>query len=80
MKAGLKAKVTSRAVIQRINRKLAPDMEKLRTTRGERMQLEVGRYHVVDFGRNIITGVNIDPEEMARALGVLEDYEEMVED
>ena len=42
--------------------------------------LEVGRYHVVDFGRNMITAVNFDPEEMARELGVLEDYEEMVED
>ena len=44
------------------------------------MPLDVGRYHVIDFRRNSITGVNVDPEAMARELGVLEDYEEMVED
>ena len=65
---------------QRINRKLAPDMEKLRITRGERMRLDGGMYHEIDFRRNMITSVRVDPEAKARELGVLEDYEEMVED
>jgi hypothetical protein len=77
-KKGLKIQVTTRALIQRINRKLAPDMEKLCVARSERMRLDVGYYHVIDFRMNGVTRVNVDPEAMARELGVLRDFEEMV--
>ena len=67
-------------MVQRINRKLKPDLEQLRVTRGERMQSEVGYYHVIDFRLNAVTHTNVNPEAMARDLGVLKDYEEMVDD
>ena len=68
---GMKMPVTTRAVIQRINRKLKPDLEMLRVTRSERMQQELGYYHVIDFRMNAIIHKNVDPETMARELGVL---------
>ena len=67
--------VSMRAVIQRINRKLKPDLEMLKATRGERMRREFGDYYVIDFRRNFVTHTRVDPEEMARDLGVLKEWE-----
>ena len=72
--------IAPRAVIQRINRKLKPDLEMLRATRGTRMRLDVGDYHVIDFRLNAVIHTNVDVEIMARELGVLKDYEEMADD
>jgi hypothetical protein len=70
-----KAGVTMRAVIQRINRKLAADDEVLKAVRGERLRLDVGDFYIVDTRRNFITGKDIDPEALARELGVLKPWE-----
>jgi len=70
-----KVLVTMRAVIQRINRKLKPDSEKLKMTRGERMRQEVGDYYVIDFKQNWITHKHVSPEQKARDLGVLQPWE-----
>ena len=72
--------VSTQAVIQRINRKLRPDLEMLRATRGERMRLDVGAYHVINFRMNAIMHINVNPEAMARELGVLADHEEMADE
>jgi hypothetical protein len=72
-----KTPVSMRAVIQRINRKLAPDLEGLKTTRGGRARLELGDYYVIDFNRNFILHKDVDPERMARELGVLQPWEEV---
>jgi hypothetical protein len=53
--------VTTRAVIQRINRKLKPDLEMLKVTRGNRWRREVGDYYVIDFNRNWIIHKHVDP-------------------
>ena len=67
-----KVPVTMRAVIQRVNRKLKPDLEALKTTRGDgRMLLDVGRYYIIDYRMNAITHHRVDPEALARELGVL---------
>ena len=70
-----KMPVTTRAVIQRINRRLKPDLEMLKTTRGNRWRQEVGDYYVIDFTKNWIIDKHVDPEEMGRELGVLEPWE-----
>ena len=76
---GTKRPVTTRAVLQRINRKLKSEMEQLCAARGERMQQELGRYHVINFRMNAVAHKHVDPEELARKLGVLRPYEAMVD-
>jgi hypothetical protein len=72
--------VTVRSVIQRINRRLKPDLEMLKITRGWRLRQEVGDYYVIDFRRNWITHKHVDPEQMGRDLGVLHAWEQVVEE
>jgi hypothetical protein len=76
-KAGIKMQVTSRAVVQRINRKLAPQMKKLCVTRGDRMRQEFGDFYIVDYSRNTVIDWHINPEALARDLDVLQPHEVM---
>ena len=78
-KKALKVKVAERALIRRINRKLANDQEKLCTTRGDRWRSNLGDYYIVNLYDTTITATNVDPEAMARELGALKQYEEMVD-
>lgn len=71
--------VSLRAVIQRINRKLAPDLRKLKKTR-ERYRSDLGDYYVLDFDRNFILWKHVEPETLAKELGVLGDFERVEED
>lgn len=74
-----KMPVTTKAVIARINRKLAVDNEQLRATRGMQMKLDCGDYYIVDFKRNFVVRPNVDPETLARELGVLKDWETLAD-
>jgi hypothetical protein len=73
----IKAPITQRALIARINRRLAKDDMILKAARGERMRQAVGDYYVVNVR---INGVlqrykDCDPVEVARELGVLKEWE-----
>jgi hypothetical protein len=70
------AKVSTRAVLQRINRKLQPQYEQVRKARG-RLANEpgFGEYYQVDFNHNRIVDGNVDIEELARELEVLHQWE-----
>ena len=74
----IKMQVTERAVIQRINRKLANDQKRLRATRGEHWRSNYGNYCIVNFVNGTIPADHVDPEKLARQLDVLQPYEEMV--
>jgi hypothetical protein len=52
----------------------------LRATRGARAKSDLGRYYIVNFMRSWIVAHDVDPEAVGRELGVLEDYEQLVED
>lgn len=73
-------RVTLRAVIARINRALAHGREVLRTTRGERSRHELGDHYILDWNYNLITHTHVDPETLARDLGVLKPYEVVTDD
>ena len=65
--------VSERALIQRINRKLASDLEVLKTARGRRAEFDLGRYYVIDL-RGIARGDLDDGVAAARlfvASGIL---------
>jgi hypothetical protein len=80
MLAKTKVPVTMRALMQRINRKLKPDDEVLKVARSERVEQELGKYYTLDHRRNVLIHKDVDPEELGRELGVLRDYEKVVED
>jgi hypothetical protein len=69
------APVSMRALIARINRKLRDDGEVLKAARSERVASSVGLFFVVR--RNAITTQHVDPEALARNLGVLSAWEHL---
>jgi|AmaraimetFIIA100_FD_contig_81_450009_length_1432_multi_4_in_0_out_0_2 predicted NAD-dependent protein-ADP-ribosyltransferase YbiA (DUF1768 family) len=72
--------VSTRALIQRINRALKDDGEMLKTARSPRVASSIGRHYVVNINRNWITRQRVDVEALGRKIGVLSDYEHLVED
>ena len=66
--------VTMRALMQRINRKLEQNDQRLRTARGS----DLGRYYILDFKHNSVVKRHVDPEALGRDFGVLKDYELLV--
>lgn len=71
----MKVKVSMRALMQRINRKLRPD-EQLRRGRGEHRG-NVGEFYIIDYRINAIQQPDVDPEVLGRKLGVLKNWEEV---
>jgi hypothetical protein len=71
-----KIPVTLRAILTRVNRKLAIEGQVLHTAREPRRR-ELGMHYVVGSGGVVRT--NVDAEEFARELGVLRQYEKIVE-
>ena len=67
--------VSTRALVQRINRKLAQEGEQLKATRGGQAQIDLGDYYLLDLRLNAVVGKNIDPERLGRELGVLAKWE-----
>ena len=72
--------VTLRALLQRINRKLANEGQALRTLRvGSRWENDLGSYYIVDLFLNNIEATHQSPEELGRAIGALRDGETLTE-
>ncbi len=77
---GRQAVVTKHAIVQRINRKLKPDWKQLKKTRGRYLRAERGDYYVLNIYRNVIvTNECADPETLGRKLGVIADWETVVD-
>jgi hypothetical protein len=78
--------VTMRAVLQRLNRKLAKDDEKMVKARGSRAIADLGEFYILResyVGGSSLTYVahkNVDPVSWARESGVLADWEKVVDD
>lgn len=70
-----KVGISVRAVLQRINRKLKPDLQAVKVSRGAAMQQQCGEFYVIDYRLNFIVESDIDPESYARELGVLQGWE-----
>jgi hypothetical protein len=53
--------MTTKALIQRINRKLKPNLRVLKTTRGNGcLRVNFGRYYVFDIRRNCVIEDHVD--------------------
>jgi hypothetical protein len=69
--------VSERALVQRINRKLAKDDQILKKARSERVRQDMGDYYVVTFPVGGAWPTHVDVEEMGRELDVLKPWEEI---
>ena len=72
-----KVPVSARALLQRINRKLAPDEERVMKSRGQQALLDLGEYYIVNINRNFVTGKDVDLEKLGREVGALTEWEEL---
>jgi hypothetical protein len=72
--------VTSRALLQRINRRLQRDGERVRAYRGGRSWSQLGDFYRFDTKRNFLCEGHVDLEGLGRELGVLKPYEGLAED
>ena len=75
--------VTMRAIVQRINRKLAADgYRRLKQSRGrpwKYLDRDVGKWFLVDGSRNRVERTHVNQEEFAKELGVVKPWEEVRE-
>jgi hypothetical protein len=84
-KLKIKIPVSERAVIARINRRIAKGGEMLRSNRSALKLLKMGErpldplYYVVNPQRNAITGTVHDLEAFAQECGVMEPWEVLAE-
>ena len=75
MDPGRKVPLTIRALIARINRKLAKQEECLKTARGAYLKRQFGAYYVVSWRSNLATATAVNPATLAQSLGVLAPWE-----
>ena len=74
METRLKAPVSERAVLARVNRKLASDGRKVRKVRTA-TRLTGASYYLIDERRQFMADSNVNLEKLAKKLGVLEAWE-----
>jgi hypothetical protein len=70
--------VTESALIQRINRKLAPE-QVLKVARGSRALQDLGQFYVLDVSGNFVVDKDVDVTALGRKLGVLRPFEKLAE-
>lgn len=77
----MKTPVAERALLARVNRRLAKDGKTLRRNRPTDARLEtMGRFCLIDTGRGAVGEHHVDLETLARQLGVLHDWEKIQND
>lgn len=72
-----KAPVSRRALIQRLNRKLAKDGLTVKKTSGKRAKADLGEYFVLDWKRSSAVQLHVDLEKLGHKYGVLAEWERM---
>jgi hypothetical protein len=74
--------VTTRALVQRINRKLSaldggdPRAEQVRAARGKARET-LGEFYLLDVGKNAVKDWHLDLDALGRKLGVLRAWERL---
>jgi hypothetical protein len=72
--------ISERALLARVNRKLAPGMRVKKTIPNSRAGQDLGTFYQVDLRRNFVIRKDLDLAALGRELGVLADYEALVEE
>lgn len=74
-----RVKVDFRAVLARLNRRLARDGRRLCRPRSERVRLDLGDVYLLDLNGNAVMERDVNVEQLARDLGVLRPFERIAE-
>jgi hypothetical protein len=75
-----KVKISERALIQRINRKLGKESKSLKTARKNSLSYrDTGRYFIVDEKRNVVVKTHVDLGQLGVELKVLKPFEKFNE-
>jgi DNA-binding Lrp family transcriptional regulator len=69
--------VTVKALLQRVNRRLRENDQKVCRARSERVRLGLGAFYAIDEKRRLILGKDVNLEQVARELGALKPHEEL---
>lgn len=77
--SGIKVPVSQKALMQRINRRLAEDGWVVRTSRSSRAVFDLGQHYVLDPSINNIIETHVDLEAFGHELGALRAWEALVE-
>lgn len=78
-----KRQVSERALVARINRKLAKSNQQLRRIRvtwdGSKMYVDsnLGRYYLVNEEKNYVVRTHVDVEALGQEVGVLKGWEQL---
>jgi hypothetical protein len=72
--------VSKRALVQRVNRVLVKQDERLLAIRSERWRRELGDYYTIIISMNAVRQKHVDLETMAKSLEVLKPYERLVDE
>jgi hypothetical protein len=75
-----KVSVTTRSLLQRVNRALRPDQVLKSNRRSERMTEETGLYYVLDLKQKAVVQRHVDLEQFAKKLGAMQAWEELIEE
>jgi len=70
-------KITQQELVQRINRKLAKNIEGVKKSSAGQSHNIRGDYYIIEFDQNKITTTDVDLEKLGKELGVLKDFEEL---
>ena len=75
-----KVPVTMRALVQRINRRLASESQCLKKARGKTAMTDLGAYYVLHYGNNTIVALKVNVPALAQDLGALKPWEALEEE
>jgi len=76
-----KVPITSRALLQRINRRLASEGERVKKLKStSRMYMQWGPYYRLDTDRNALLEDNVDIVRLGRQLNALAEWETLAVD
>jgi len=66
-------------LIQRINRRLAPDLKQLCATRDGRARKALGDFYELNLNTAVVEATHAAPEKWGREIGVLKAWEMVVD-
>lgn len=75
----IRSRISMRALLARINRKLAHQSESVRVTRGTKWSAELGPFYQKDDNFNTIVGKHVNPVSLGRELEVLKPWERVAD-
>ena len=75
----MKKYITERALVQRINRSLAPQKQALKKQRDSSRHIgETGKFYIFDFRSNKIRATEVDIETLGTKLALLKSHEKLI--